>query len=101
MGFNMQVVSGLTKLQTEYGWLCTLIEWTNITHHELISHNLWHKPETNNSQELNTMPMHENKRATESNYWGTTKDTANAKQLPDSSTKQTKPRSISTVTTDD
>jgi hypothetical protein len=61
MGFNMQVVTGPTKAQTKYGWLCTLLEWTNITRHYLITHNLWSKPETNNNQELNTMPMYENK----------------------------------------
>jgi hypothetical protein len=63
-GFNIQVVMDPTKAQTKYGWLCTLHEWTNITHHDLIIHNIWPKPETNNNQELNTIPMHENK-------WGT------------------------------
>jgi hypothetical protein len=47
------------------------------------------------------MPMHENKLATESNSWGNTKDTANAKQWQDSSTKQTTPISISKATTSD
>jgi hypothetical protein len=101
MGFNMQVVTGPTKVQTKYSWLCTLLEWKNITRHDQITRNLWPKPETNNNQELNTMPMHENKWATESNYWSTTKDTAKAKPWPDSSTKQTTPRSISTATTAD
>jgi hypothetical protein len=64
MGFNMQVVTGPTKAQTTYGWLCTLLEWTKIKRHDLNTHNLWPKPETNNSQELNTMPMHEKQ-------WGT------------------------------
>jgi hypothetical protein len=58
-GFNMQVVTGPSKAQNKYGWLCTLLEWTNITHHNLITRNLWPKPETTNKQELNTMPMHE------------------------------------------
>jgi hypothetical protein len=56
----MQVVTGPTKSQTKYGWICTLLEWTHITRHHLITRNLWPKPETNNNQELNTMPMHEN-----------------------------------------
>jgi hypothetical protein len=43
-GFNMQVVTGPTKAQTQYGCLCTLLEWTNITHHNLITRNLWPKP---------------------------------------------------------
>jgi hypothetical protein len=55
----MQVVTGPTKSQTKYGWLCTLLEWTNITCHDLITRNLWPKPETTNNQELNTMPVHE------------------------------------------
>jgi hypothetical protein len=97
----MNLVSGPTKVQTKYGWVCTLLKWTNSTHHDLITRNLWPKPETNNNQELNTMPMHENKWATESNYWGTTKDTAKARQWPYSSPKQTTRRSISTATTSD
>jgi hypothetical protein len=63
-GFNMQVVMGPTKAQKKYGLLCNLLKWTIITHHGLITHNLWPKPETNNNQELNTMPMHENKWST-------------------------------------
>jgi hypothetical protein len=101
MGFNMQVVSGSTKVQTKYGWLCTLLEWTNITRHDLITCNPWPKPEMNNNQELNTMIMHEIKWGTENNSWGTTKDTAKARPWPDSSTKQTIPTSISTATTVD
>jgi hypothetical protein len=98
-GFNMKVVSGPKKVQTKYGWLCTLLKWTNSTRHDLLARNLWPKPETNNNHEFNTISMHENKWATESNSWGTTKVTTNAKQWPDSSTKQTTPRSISTATT--
>jgi hypothetical protein len=98
-GFNMQVVTGPEKAQTKYGWLCTLLEWTNITLHNLSTHNLWPKPETTNNQELNTIPMHENKWGTERNSWNTTKDTVTTKTWQDSSTKQTTPRSISTATT--
>jgi hypothetical protein len=100
MGFNMQVVLGPTKVQTKYGWLCSLLECTNITRHDLITRHIWPKPETKNNQELNTMPIHENKWATERNSWGTTKDIAKAKPWPDSSTKTT-PRLISTATTAD
>jgi hypothetical protein len=99
MGFNMQAVTGPTKAQTKYSWICTLLEWTNITRQDLITCNLWPKPETNNNQELNTMPMHEKPWDTESNSWSTTKDTAKAKTWQDSSTKQTTPRSIYTATT--
>jgi hypothetical protein len=98
-GFNMQVVTGPLKSQTKYGWLCTLLEWTNITRHDLITHNLWPKPETTNNQELNKMPMHDRQWPTESNSWNTTKDTVKSKTWQDSSTKQTTPRSISTATT--
>jgi hypothetical protein len=42
----MQVVLGPTKLQTKFGWICTLLEWTNITRHNLITRNLWPKPGT-------------------------------------------------------
>jgi hypothetical protein len=40
MGFNMLVVTGPAKTQTKYGWLCTLPKWTNITCHDLITHNI-------------------------------------------------------------
>jgi hypothetical protein len=57
-GFNMIILTG-PKLQMKYKWLCTLLEWTNTTYNDLITRNLWHKPEKSNNQELNTMPMHE------------------------------------------
>jgi hypothetical protein len=47
----MQVVTGPAKAQTKYGWLCTLHKLTNITHHDLITRNLWPKPETTNNQQ--------------------------------------------------
>jgi hypothetical protein len=73
----------------KYGWLCTLLEWTNTTRHDLITRKLWPKPETTNSQELNTMPMHDKQWGTYSNLLNTTKNTAKVKPWPDSSTKQT------------
>jgi hypothetical protein len=79
----MKIVTGQPKLQTKYRWLCTHLEWTNSTRHDIITQNLWPKSETSNNQELNTMPMHEKQWATESNSWGKTKDTANAKQWQD------------------
>jgi hypothetical protein len=100
MGFNMKIITG-PKLQTKYGWLCTLLEWPNITRHDLITQNIWPKPETSNNQELNKMPMHEKQWGTNTKSWGNTKDTTNAKQWPDSSTKQTTLRSLSTATKTD
>jgi hypothetical protein len=41
----MIIVQGPSTTNTKYGWLCILLEWTNITHHDLITHNLWPKPE--------------------------------------------------------
>jgi hypothetical protein len=101
MGFNMQVVTGPAKAHKKYGWLCTLLEWTNITRHDLITRNLWPTPETTNSQELNTMPMHDIKWGTYSNSWNTTKNTVKANNWQDPSTKQTTPNSISTAATSD
>jgi hypothetical protein len=49
-GFKMIVVAGPAKTQTTYGWLCTLLEWTNATRHDLITRNIWPKPETITSQ---------------------------------------------------
>jgi hypothetical protein len=45
--------------------------------------------------------MHDKQWGTYSNSWNTTKNTAKVKPLPDSSTKQTMPRSISTAATAD
>jgi hypothetical protein len=57
------------KLQTKYGWLCTLFEWTNSTRHDLITRNIWPKPETSNNQEFNTMPMNEKQWGTDTTSW--------------------------------
>jgi hypothetical protein len=43
-GFNMIIVRGPSASDTKYGWLCILLEWTNSTHHDLITRNLWPKP---------------------------------------------------------
>jgi hypothetical protein len=43
-GFNMIIVQGPSTTDTKYGWLCILLAWTNITHHDLITRNLWPKP---------------------------------------------------------
>jgi hypothetical protein len=39
-GFNMLVVMGPAKTQTKYGWLFSLLEWTNTTRHDRITRNL-------------------------------------------------------------
>jgi hypothetical protein len=56
-GFNMITVTG-PKLQLKYGWLCTLLEWTNSMRHDRITQNIWPKPETSINQELHMIPMH-------------------------------------------
>jgi hypothetical protein len=93
----MLVVTGPAKTKTKYGWICTLFEWTNTTRHDLITRNLWPKPDISTSQELNTMPMHDKQWGTDGNSWKSN----TTKPWPDSSTKQTTPRSISTATTAD
>jgi hypothetical protein len=45
MGFNMIIVQVLSTTDTKYGYLCILLEWTNSTRHNLITRNLWPKPE--------------------------------------------------------
>jgi hypothetical protein len=100
-GYNMLVVMGQAKTHTKYGWICALFEWTNTTHHNLITRNLWPKPETTTSQELNTMHMHDKQWGTNSNSWKTHATTAKSKPWVDSSTKLTTPRSISTTATSD
>jgi hypothetical protein len=43
-GFNMIIVWVPSTTYTKYGWICILLEWTNSTHHDLITRNLWPKP---------------------------------------------------------
>jgi hypothetical protein len=100
-GFNMLVETGLSKTHTKYGWLRVLLEWTNNTHHDLITRNLWPKPEITTSQELNTMPMHDKQWGTDVNSWKSQGTTTKSKTWTDSSTKLTTPRSISTTATAD
>jgi hypothetical protein len=100
-GFNMLVVTGPTKTHTKYGWRCVLLEWTNNTHHDLITRNLWPKPETTTSQELNTMPMHDKPWGTYVNSRKSQGTTSKSKTWADSPTKLTTPRSISTAATED
>jgi hypothetical protein len=101
MGFNMLIVMGPANTQTKYGWICTLLEWTNTTCHDLITRNIWPKPEITTSQELNTMPMYDKKWVTHGNSWKSNTSTEKTKPWPDSSTKQTTQRSISTTATAD
>jgi hypothetical protein len=43
-GFNMIIVEGPSASNTKYVWLCILLDWTNSTRNDLITHNLWPKP---------------------------------------------------------
>jgi hypothetical protein len=86
---------------TKKGWLCALLEWTNTTRHDLITCNLWPKPETTTSQEVSTMPMHDKQWGTDGNSLKSQATTANSKTWADPSTKPTTPRSISTAATSD
>jgi hypothetical protein len=51
--------TGPSTTQTKYGLICVLLKWTNNTRHDLVTRNLWPKPEITTSQEFNTMPMHD------------------------------------------
>jgi hypothetical protein len=92
-GFNMLVVTGPSPTHTKYGWLCVLLECTNITRHDLITRNLWPKPEITTNQELNTMTMHDKQWGTDINSWKYQGIIAKSKTRADSSTKLTTPRS--------
>jgi hypothetical protein len=63
-GFNMIIVHGPSTADTKYEWICILLEWTNSTRRDLITRNLWSKPEITTNHELNTMPIHDKQ-------WGT------------------------------
>jgi hypothetical protein len=100
-GFNMIIVRGASTADTKYGWLCILLEWTNITRHNIITRNLWSKPEITTNQELNKMLMHDKKWGTDLNSWKSHGTAAKSKRWAESSTKLTTPRSISTPATMD
>jgi hypothetical protein len=100
-GFNMIIVQGPSASDTKYGWLCILLDCTNSTHHDLITRNLWPKPEIATNQELNTMPMHDKPWGTELNSWKFHGTAATSKTWAESSAKLTTPRSIYTAATMD
>jgi hypothetical protein len=56
-GFNVIIVKGPSASDTKY------------TRHDLITRNLWSKPEIVTTQELNTMPMHEKPWGTAIDSW--------------------------------
>jgi hypothetical protein len=97
----MIIVRGPSASDTKYGWLCILLDWTNSTRHDLITRNLWPKPEITTNQELNTIPMHDKPWGTELNSWKSHGTAAKSKTQAESSTKLTTPRSISTAATID
>jgi hypothetical protein len=90
-GFNMIIVQGPSASDTKYGWLCILLDFTNSTRHDLITRNLWPKPEIATNQELNTMPMHDKPWGTEINSWRSQGTAAKSKTWGESSTKLTTP----------
>jgi hypothetical protein len=98
-GFNMIIVRGPSQADTKYGCLCILLKWTNSTRHDIITRNLWPKPDITTNQELNTMPMHDKQWGTDLNSWKSHGTTAKSKTWAESSTKLTTPRSISTAAT--
>jgi hypothetical protein len=101
MGFNMIILRGPSASDTKYRWLCILLEWTNSTRHDIITRNLWPKPEIKTNQELNTIPMHDKPWGTERNYLKSYGTAAKSKTWAESSTKLKTPRSISTAATMD
>jgi hypothetical protein len=65
----MIVVDGPSTNQTKYEWIIKLLTWTNASRRDLLSRNLWPKPEIKTGQELNTMHMHNNQWGKETNKW--------------------------------
>jgi hypothetical protein len=96
-GFNVIIVKGPSASDTKYGWLYILLDWTNSKCHDLITHNLWPKPEIATNQELKTMPIHDKPWGTKLNSWRSQGTAAKSKTWAESSAKLTTPRSISTA----
>jgi hypothetical protein len=99
--FNVIIVKGPSASDTKYGWLYILLDWTNNTRHDIITRNLWPKPEIATNQELNTMPMHDKPWGTAINSCRSQGTAAKSKTWGESSTKLTTLRSISTAATMD
>jgi hypothetical protein len=95
----MIVVDGPSANQTKYEWILMLLKWTTASCHDLLSRNLWPKPEIKTGQELNTMPMHDNQWDTETNTWRSHGPSDKTKSWVASSPRLTTPRSISTAAT--
>jgi hypothetical protein len=76
-----------------------LLKWTTASRHDLLSRNLWPKPEIKTGQELNTMPMYDNQWGTETNIWKSHEISDKTKSWTGSSPRLTTPRSISTAAT--
>jgi hypothetical protein len=100
-GFNVIIVKGPSASDTKYGWLYILLDWTNNTRHDLITRNLWPKPEIATNQELNTMHMHDKPWGTVIYLWRSQGTAEKSKTWAESSTKLTTLRSISTAATMD
>jgi hypothetical protein len=99
--FNMIVVDGPSANQTKYEWIVKILTWTTATRHDLLSRNLWPKPEIKTGQELNTMPMHANQWGNTTNTWRSQGLSDKTRSWADSSPRLTTPRSISTTATAD
>jgi hypothetical protein len=100
-GFNVIIVKGPSASDTKYGWLYILLDWTNSTRQDLITRNLWPRPEIATSQELKTMPMHDKPWGTKLNSCRSQGTAEKSKTWAESSAKLTTPRSISTAATMD
>jgi hypothetical protein len=98
-GFSMIVVDGPSAKQTKYEWIIMILTWTTASRHNLLSRNLWPKPEIKTGQELNTMPMHDKQWGTKTNTWRSHGPSDKTKSWTGSSPRLTTPRLISTSAT--
>jgi hypothetical protein len=98
-GFNMIAVDGPSANQTKYEWIIKLLTWTTASRHDLLSRDLWPKPEIKTGQELNTMPIHDNQWGTATNTWRSHGPSDKTKSWTGSSPRLTTPRLISTAAT--
>jgi hypothetical protein len=97
----MIVVKGPSANQTKYAWIIKILTWTTTTRHDLLSRNLWPKPEIKTGQEINTMPMHASQWGNTTNTWRPQGTSDKTKLWGAPSTRVTTPRSISTTATAD
>jgi hypothetical protein len=97
----MREFNSPSATQTKYEWIIKLLTLTITTRHDLLSRNLWPKPEIKAGQELNTMHMRSNQWGNKTKTWRSQGASYKKRLWEASSPRLTIRRLISTTATAD